>query len=175
MKLTNVRNDSRSLKDEEKVYKALSGGVGIPKVHWFGDECDYYVLVHDILGPSLEDLLNYCNRSFSLKTILLIANQAISRIEYIHAKGFLYRDIKPENFLMGVGKRGNILYTIDFGLAKEHWLAEEDNRYENGSFGGTAQYASIRNHNGHGMYSVKKSLLSSVSLTKVWDRTVLGG
>ncbi len=155
MKLMNVRNDPRALKDEKETYKALSGGVGIPRVRWFGEECDFYVLVHDLLGPSLEDLLNYCDRRFSLKTILLIADQAISRIAYIHSKGFLHRDIKPDNFLMGVGRHGNTLYTIDFGLAKEHELAEGDQKYKLRPFGGTARYASIKNHNGCGEYSIK--------------------
>ena len=158
MKLTNARNDPRPLEDENETYKALSGGVGIPQVRWFGPECDFYVLVHDLLGPSLEDLLNYCERKFSLKTILLLADQAISRIEYIHSKGFLHRDIKPDNFLMGVGEQGNTLYTVDFGLSKEHWLAEGDRRY-NRPFGGTARYASINNHNGFGTYSVIKVTL----------------
>jgi casein kinase 1 delta/casein kinase I family protein HRR25 len=152
MKLTNIRNDPRPLEDEKETYEALSGGVGIPQVRWFGQECDFYVLVHDLLGPSLEDLLNYCDRKFSLKTILLIADQAIARIEYIHSKGFLHRDIKPDNFLMGVGRQGNMLYTIDFGLAKEYWLAEGDRRYKGRPFGGTVRYASINNHNGYGAY-----------------------
>ena len=107
------------------------------------------MLVHELLGPSLEDLFNYCDRRFSLKTILLIANQAISRIEYIHSKGFLHRDIKPDNFLIGLGKKGNILHTIDFGLLKEYWLAKKDKTYESRGFGGTTRYASINNHKGH--------------------------
>ncbi|KAB5529077.1 hypothetical protein GE09DRAFT_1228812 [Coniochaeta sp. 2T2.1] len=104
IKLTYVRHDPEPLRDEKETYEALSGGMGIPRVRWFGQECDFYALVHDILGPSLEDLFNYCGRIFSLKTILLIADQAISRIEYIHSKGFLHRDIKPDNFLMGIGR-----------------------------------------------------------------------
>ncbi|KAM7218475.1 casein kinase I isoform delta [Rhypophila decipiens] len=107
-------------------YKALAGGLGIPRVWWFGKECDFYVLIQDLLGPSLEDLFNYCNRKFSLKTTLLIADQLICRMEYIHLKGFLHRDIKPENFLMGSCKHGNLLYAIDFGLAKEFCDAERD-------------------------------------------------
>ncbi|KAH8742322.1 casein kinase I isoform delta [Diaporthe sp. PMI_573] len=131
--------------------KIGEGGFGLVysgSVWWFGQECDFYVLVHDLLGPSLEDLLNYCDRKFSLKTILLIADQAISRIEHIHSKGFLHRDIKPDNFLLGVGKQGNILHAIDFGLSKEYWLAERHKSYEGHPFGGTARYASINNHNG---------------------------
>ena len=75
--------------------------------------------VLDLLGPSLEDLFHFCNRRFTLKTVLLLVDQLISRIEYIHAKSFIHRDIKPDNFLMGIGKRGNQVNVIDFGLAKK--------------------------------------------------------
>ncbi len=152
--LTHVRDGDEVLESEKETYEALSGGVGIPQVRWFGQECDFYVLVHDLLGPSLEDLLNYCDRQFSLKTILLVADQAISRIEYIHSKGFLHRDIKPDNFLMGIGKRGNILYTIDFGLAKEFSDAEKRKDVEGLRLGGTVRYASINNHNGRGRFAI---------------------
>ena len=119
-----VRDGAEILRAEAEMYQALSGGTGIPGVLWFGQECDYFALVYELLGPSLEDLFNYCDRRFSIKTVLLIADQAISRIKYIHDKGLLHRDIKPENFLMGTGIKGNILYTIDFGLAKEFRDAE---------------------------------------------------
>jgi casein kinase 1 delta/casein kinase I family protein HRR25 len=158
IKLAYVRNGSYVLQGEADTYKALAGGVGIPRVLWFGQECDFYVLVQEALGPSLEDLFNYCNRRFSLKTILLLADQAITRIEYIHSKGFLHRDIKPDNFLMGVGKQGNILYTIDFGLAKEHSLAKEHRQYEHRFLGGTIRYASIKNHLEQGRYLLRATL-----------------
>jgi casein kinase 1 delta/casein kinase I family protein HRR25 len=150
IKLTFVRDNPEVLRGEKETYEALDGGVGIPRVHWFGQECDFYALAIDALGPSLEDLLNYCGRRFSLKTILLIANQAISRIQYIHSKGFLHRDIKPDNFLMGLDKQGNTLYTIDFGLAKEFRDAERCKDIEGVPLGGTRRYASINNHNGRG-------------------------
>ena len=44
----------------------------------------------------------------------------ISRVEYVHSKSFIHRDIKPDNFLMGLGKRANQVYVIDFGLAKKY-------------------------------------------------------
>ncbi|KAH8776290.1 casein kinase I isoform delta, partial [Diaporthe sp. PMI_573] len=150
IKLTFVRDNPEVLRAEKETYEALAGGVGIPRVHWFGQECDFYALVMDALGPSLEDLLNYCYWKCSLKTILLIADQAIARIGYIHSKGFLHRDIKPDNFLIGVGRQGNTLYTIDFGLAKEFEYAERFKHVEGLALGGTRRYATINNHNGRG-------------------------
>lgn len=155
LKLRHIRDDPRTLEDEAETYKTLAGATGIPQVLWFGQECEYNVLVHELLGPSLEDLFNYCDRKFSLKTVLLVADQAISRIESIHARGFLHRDIKPDNFVMGVGRQGNTLYTIDFGLAKEFSLAESDRKYEGRGFGGTSRYASINNHSRHGVCCIK--------------------
>lgn len=86
---------------------------------YFGQEKEYNVLVMDLLGPSLEDLFNFCSRQFTIKTVLMLADQMISRIEYVHCKSFIHRDIKPDNFLMGIGGDCNRLFLIDFGLAKK--------------------------------------------------------
>ncbi|KAK3304812.1 casein kinase 1, delta [Chaetomium strumarium] len=160
IKLTFVRNNPEVLRGEKDTYDALDSRVGIPRVRWFGQEYDFYALVIDALGPSLEDLFNYCDRKFSLKTILLIADQAIARIKYIHSKGFLYRDIKPDNFLIGVGRQGNSLYMIDFGLAKELSNAERRKNIEGIPLGGTRQYASINNYNGRGRCLIADDLES---------------
>lgn len=74
-------------------------------MHYYGVEGDYNVMVLDILGPSLEALFTFCDRQFSLKTILMLTIQMVSRIEGLHSKGFIHRDIKPENFLIGVSKK----------------------------------------------------------------------
>ena len=73
----------------------------------------------DLLGPSLEDLFNFCSRRFTMKTVLMLADQMIGRIEFIHNKNFIHRDIKPDNFLMGIGRHCNKLFLIDYGLAKK--------------------------------------------------------
>jgi casein kinase 1 delta/casein kinase I family protein HRR25 len=161
IKLMLVRDGPEILEAEAETYRKLSGGTGTPRVLWFGQECDYYALVHDLLGPSLEDLFNYCNRRFSVKTVLLLADQAISRIKYIHDKGFLHRDIKPDNFLMGTGTKGNILHTIDFGLAKEFCNAERYQTLQGRPFGGTSRYASLNNHNGQGACSLNAATIAS--------------
>ncbi len=75
--------------------------------------------------------------------MLLMADQAISQIEYIHSKGFIHRDIKSDNLLSGVGRQGKVLYIVDFGLAKEFADAKWYKGLGNLPLGGTKRYASI--------------------------------
>lgn len=79
IKLESIKAKHPQLEYEAKVYKTLAGGVGVPFVRWYGQECDYNAMVIDLLGPSLEDLFNFCNRKFSLKTVLMLADQLVRR------------------------------------------------------------------------------------------------
>ncbi|CAA3011596.1 casein kinase 1 2 [Olea europaea subsp. europaea] len=150
IKLENIKTKHPQLHYESRSYKTLQGGTGIPNLKWFGVEGDYNVLVMDLLGPSLEDLFNSCNRKLSLKTVLMLADQMINRIEFIHSKSFLHRDIKPDNFLMGLGRHANQVYIIDLGLAKK--FRDSSTRHipyrENKNLIGTARYASMNTHLG---------------------------
>ncbi|XP_073144697.1 casein kinase 1-like protein 10 [Henckelia pumila] len=151
IKLESVKTKHPQLHYESKIYMLLQGGTGIPSLKWFGVEAEYNVMVIDLLGPSLEDLFNYCNRKLSLKTVLMLADQLINRVEYMHSKGFLHRDIKPDNFLMGLGRKANQVYVIDYGLAKKYRDLQTHKHIpyrENKNLTGTARYASVNTHLG---------------------------
>lgn len=76
-----AKNNNSPLRQESKIYKTLMGGTGVPWIMWSGRQGDYNVMVIDLLGPSLEDLFKMCNRHFSLKTVLLLADQLVRHSE----------------------------------------------------------------------------------------------
>ena len=108
-------------------------------------------MVMDLLGPSLEDLFTFCKRKFTLKTVVMLGEQMVQRLEYLHNNHFIHRDMKPDNFLVGVGKKEYMLYIIDFGLAKRYRdpkTGEHIPYRDNKSLTGTARYASVNTHLG---------------------------
>ena len=146
-KIEKTKDKSR-LEIERDIYLNLEGE-GIPKIYWYGMLDNQKILVLSYLGPSLEDLFDFCSRKFSYKTICLIGIQILDRLEWIHNNGFIHRDIKPDNFLIGLGNKRSNIYMVDFGLSKPYIDNNKHIKYRNDkNFTGTYRYASIRNHNG---------------------------
>ncbi|CAK5268646.1 unnamed protein product [Mycena citricolor] len=147
------KSDAPQLRDEFRSYRTLNGTPGVPQVHHFGQEGLHNVLVIDLLGPNLEDLFDMCGRKFSIKTVCMAAKQMVTRVQAIHEKSLIYRDIKPDNFLIGVPstKNANTVHIIDFGMAK-HYRDPKTKVHipyrERKSLSGTARYMSINTHLG---------------------------
>lgn len=147
------KSDAPQLRDEYRTYKILVGTIGIPHVYYFGQEGLHNVLIIDLLGPSLEDLFDWCGRQFSLKTTVMVAKQMLTRVQAIHEKSLIYRDIKPDNFLIGRPntRTANLIYVIDFGMAKQYRDPKTKQHIpyrERKSLSGTARYMSINTHLG---------------------------
>jgi serine/threonine protein kinase len=151
IKLENVSTRHPQLSYESKLMKLMQESAGVPAMLWFGSEGGFNVLIMELLGPSIEDLFLYCNKKFSLKTVMMVGSQMLERIEYLHNKNFLHRDVKPDNFLIGLGRKSKIIHMIDFGLAKKYRDPRSFSHipYKEGkSLTGTARYASINTHEG---------------------------
>lgn len=91
----------------------------IPSIKWYGEEGNYCALVMDMLGPTLQDLFSSHSGPFSLKTVLMIADQLISHVEFLHGQLYIHRGIKPDNFCIGLQDQRKI-FMIDLGFAKRY-------------------------------------------------------
>ena len=120
-------------------------GLGIPKVISFGHNKEYDILVMPLLGKSLYEIQSTKNFNFEFKDICLMAIQIIERIQWVHSQKIIHRDIKPDNFLIGLDDP-NIIYLIDFGLSKKYRSSITGNHIKCTrikKFVGSLRYASI--------------------------------
>ncbi|KAF8056169.1 kinase-like protein [Lyophyllum atratum] len=153
VKLEDTEVDNPKLREEWNIYKAIGQGEGIPKVFWFGLECGYRSMVMSLLGPSLADLFETCHRQFSVKTVCMLAIQLISRLEFIHNRNYVHRDIKPDNLLAGpLGhKSESLIYLVDYGLANQYRDAMSFTHIpymRQATLTGTIRYLSVNGHRG---------------------------
>ena len=115
------RKNSRNLLEQEAFILYNLKGPGIPEIKAFGRNKKYNILAQSLLGESLNDIFNSNKKKFTVKDICNIGIQMLERIEYIHSKDYIHRDIKPQNFLIGKDHNGeHIIYLIDFGFAKKY-------------------------------------------------------
>lgn len=140
--------------NEWQVYNTLGAVHGVPRVHYKGKQGDHYIMVMDMLGPSLWDVWNSSGQSMSAEMVACVAVESLSILEKMHSKGYVHGDVKPENFLLG--QPGTLqekrLFLVDLGLATK-WKdsargqhVEYDQRPD--VFRGTVRYASVHAHLG---------------------------
>lgn len=167
-KVERINSKFPQLQQEYKIYKKMKKFNGFPRVYWYG-ECSIitkithkiqscYVMIMDKLGESLEFIyqkhLKTGRKCFSLKTVFMIGIQIVNRIQKLHQIGYLHRDVKPDNFLIGNDiinkKKNSVIHMIDMGLSKIFLNENGDHIInKNGKqLTGTPRYASINTHNG---------------------------
>ncbi|KAJ1558278.1 Casein kinase I isoform delta [Nowakowskiella sp. JEL0078] len=140
-----------------KLYQLLWGGFGVPRVYYFGQEGNFNALVMERLGHSLKQWLQWsANGTLPLRTVVYLIPEMIRRLQFVHSKGMVFRDVKPDQFC--VGKAGEdcslnpTVYLIDFGLAE--FYVDDSGKHictkknKNRAKTGTARYASLNVHKG---------------------------
>ena len=146
------KKDHSRLKYEYEIYKKLKkGGMksGIPKIINYVEIPSHNLLIMQLLGSSLDKLLENNNGKFDIGTVLKLGIDIINLLKNMHELGFIHRDIKPNNFMVGYKDKKNELYILDFGLSKQFMVKEQHMGYRvEKNLVGTARYASINVHIG---------------------------
>ena len=142
---TEKRNAPRKMLEPEAYFLILLQGFGIPKLISFGHTKNYNILIETLLGKTLHDIFIKSKKICDLKDMCLIAIQLIERLEFIHSKNIIYRDVKPENFMIGI-KDPNVIYIVDFGLCKKYRSSKTGKHMiqrDTKKFNGTLKYSSV--------------------------------
>ena len=142
IKIEHFSQETKMLKRETQIYQYLGKSQGIPQVKWFGSTEEYNYMVLPLFGDSL------LSKTFSLIDSLLIGQKIVKILKFIHDKGLVHRDIKPDNFVFN--KDNTDIYIIDFGLCRKY--IDNYNKHIEIKGGktiiGTPNFVSLNVHNG---------------------------
>ena len=105
--------------ETEAYFLCTFKGLGFPRIITYGKNMKYNILIETLLGKSLYDIFIKTKKNCNIFNICLIAIQVIERLEFIHSKDYIYRDVKPENLMIGI-QDPNVIYIIDYGLCKKY-------------------------------------------------------
>ena len=170
VKIINSETSSETIKKEINITKKFQNEIGFPSIFDTFIHEKKNIIIESMLGPSLDKLFKYCGRIFPLKTVCLIGKEMVKRLETMHGKGILHRDLKPNNLTWGNYNSSynnisnsnyqnnkyeldiNTIYLIDFGLSCSYYEHELNMSHyklkDNLNFVGTLRYASLNSHKG---------------------------
>lgn len=155
IKVSSNEQQDAQLENEIKIYRILQDQIGFARLMNVGVFHEQKAFVMDLLGKNISTLFKSWERPFSLKTVLMIADQALLRLEEFHRTGYVHVDIKPSNFAVGLGPKSNQIFLIDFGLAKRYRDVDTNKIITNteiSGFAGTTRFAPINAHHGRQLY-----------------------
>ena len=146
------KNKGQNLLENEAYIMSYLRGPGLPYVKSYGYSNKHNILVMELMGKSLEDIFeDFIVKKMSTRCVCNIGYQMIEILEYIHNKHVIHRDIKPDNFVVGLNEKKKYIYILDFGLSKKYRSSRTLKHYQivkNKNLTGTARYASINALNG---------------------------
>ena len=146
------KNKGQNLLENEAYIMSYLHGPGLPYVKSYGYSNKYNILVMELMGKSLEDIFeSFVVKKMSPRCVCNIGYQMIEILEFIHNKHVIHRDIKPDNFVVGLKEKRKYIYILDFGLSKKYRSSRTLQHYQkvkNKNLTGTARYASINALNG---------------------------
>jgi len=147
LKIEPISKNTRLLINETRIYQHLRNISNIPKIKWFGRDDNYYYMVIDLLGNSLNSLVINNKSQNNINLVNKLAIKLLNIIRSIHNCGIIHRDIKPDNFLFDLNN--SELYLIDFGLSISYLDADGKHKSmrKSNSLIGSLNYASINAHN----------------------------
>jgi serine/threonine protein kinase len=142
IKMEPISVETKMLKRETQIYQYLGKAPGVPQVKWYGSTEEYNYMVLPLFGDSL------ASKTFSLVDSLSIGQKIVRLLRFIHEKGLIHRDIKPDNFVFN--QDCTDIYIIDFGLCRKY--IDNDNKHIEMKIGktiiGTPNFVSLNVHNG---------------------------
>lgn len=136
---------------EARVYQQLQHCSVFPTLHYFGVEDGHNVLVIELLGQSLGNYVKRLGLPLPTEQINVLARKLIRVVQKLHDRGFVHRDLKPGNFVLGAPPRQRHLYLLDFGLSKCYWQHNTQQHIpfrDNKHWLGSARYSSVFAHQG---------------------------
>ena len=180
IKITREGKSQTIIEHEAQVSSKLSGAIGFPKFVDFLHDNGDTIFAMEFLGRSLSSIMEFLHHPLSLKSVYMVADQTLCRIQYLHQRNYIHCDIKPENFLIGRGKLQNCIYLIDFGLSTEyrdsinHSLYPQKNKVLPV---GTSYFSSLNSQLGHSLSrrddieSLAYSLIYLAKGSLPWSKT----
>jgi serine/threonine protein kinase len=138
------KDKQKNVLESEAYYLYNLQGFGFPKIISYGHIQKYNILIETLLDRSLHTIFLKTKTLCGIEDLCLIGLQLLDRLEWIHSKNIIYRDVKPENFLIGIDDP-NVIYVVDFGLCKKYRSSKTGKHILpklTGKFNGTLKYAS---------------------------------